>query len=95
MCIREFYLSIPGKETPRPAGDYAYRIKKGQIRLVTGDDLTDYPTPTPEELAAYREAVRARTPKLEGFTVRLTPDHVLLERLISGGPRGLGPRCGV
>jgi hypothetical protein len=56
--------------------DYGYRIKNRQIRLVTGDDLTDYPTPTAEQLAVYREAVQARTPRLEGCVTKLTPDDV-------------------
>jgi hypothetical protein len=64
--------------------DYAYRLKDGQVRLVAGDDLTDCRTPTAEELAVHWEAVRARTPRLEGFSVRYTPDDVL-ERLIKAG----------
>lgn len=70
--------------------DYDYRIKDGRIRLVTGDDLVDLKPPTEEQLAAYRAEVLERTPRLEGFVTKLTPDHVL-ERLIREGapPEGL------
>jgi hypothetical protein len=61
--------------------DYRYRIKEGQVRLVTGDDLVDVQVPTKEQLAAYKAAVQGRTPVLKGCVTRLTPDHVL-ERLI-------------
>jgi hypothetical protein len=61
--------------------DYDYRIEHGQIRLATGDDQVDLKPPTDEQLTAYRAAVLERTPRLEGFTTKLTPDHVL-DRLI-------------
>jgi hypothetical protein len=56
--------------------DYSYRIKKGQVRLVTEEDF-DLPKPTEEQLAE----LRSRMTSTAGYVTKLTPDHVL-ERLI-------------
>jgi hypothetical protein len=47
--------------------DYGYRIKDGQVRLVTGDDLVDLQVPTKEQLAAYKAAVKERMPVLDWY----------------------------
>jgi hypothetical protein len=59
--------------------DYEYRIKKGQVRLVTNEDF-DLPKPTAAQVAE----LRSRMTPLTGHVTKLTPDHVL-DRLIREG----------
>jgi hypothetical protein len=54
---------------------YSYRIKKGQVRLVTEEDF-DLPKPTEGQLTE----LRSRMTSTAGYVTKLTPDHVL-ERL--------------